>query len=208
MPRNSEISRRKIMKVAEKIFAQKGFDGARVDEIAKTAGVNKALIYYYFKSKSMILDEIFKDFVNEATELIYKYFDEDIELNEPEFMNQVFDIYMEYLESRKDTLKIMLTESLKSGDEAPPLFSFVEASLNHEADSIIKSMKQKGYNIADQKDQIKVTEFFTSFMPVISYIVFRDKWCRFFGVSKEQLKNMFFEAYKATHISHHITQHP
>ncbi len=207
MPRNSEVSRKKIMKVAEKIFAQKGFDGARVDEIAKTAGVNKALIYYYFKSKAMILDEIFKEFINEVTELIYKYVDEDIELTEPESMNRVFEVYMQYLETRKDTLKIMLTESLKSGDETPPLFGFVEMPLNQEADSIIESMKKKGYDIADQKDQIKVTEFFTNFMPIISYIVFKDKWCRFFGVSREHLKTMFFKAFEVTHIAHHTTRH-
>jgi TetR/AcrR family transcriptional regulator len=41
----------KIIATAEKIFAEKGVDGARTDEIAKAAHVNKALLYYYFSSK-------------------------------------------------------------------------------------------------------------------------------------------------------------
>jgi TetR/AcrR family transcriptional regulator len=44
-------ARERILKAAKEIFSEKGFDGARMDPIAQTAGVNKALIYYYFKSK-------------------------------------------------------------------------------------------------------------------------------------------------------------
>ncbi len=40
-----------ILKAAERIFAESGLAGARTEEIAKEAGVNKALLYYYFKSK-------------------------------------------------------------------------------------------------------------------------------------------------------------
>jgi AcrR family transcriptional regulator len=37
-------SRERILKVAERVFAAQGFDRARVEEIARQAGVNKALI--------------------------------------------------------------------------------------------------------------------------------------------------------------------
>ncbi|MCL0088711.1 TetR/AcrR family transcriptional regulator [Dehalococcoidia bacterium] len=39
--------KQRILDAALEIFASKGFEGARIDEIAKTAGVNKALLYYY-----------------------------------------------------------------------------------------------------------------------------------------------------------------
>src|SRR5438045_3831129 len=41
----------RIVSAAEKIFAEQGLDGARTDAIARAARVNKALLYYYFKSK-------------------------------------------------------------------------------------------------------------------------------------------------------------
>jgi TetR/AcrR family transcriptional regulator len=48
--RNPQTIRR-IVAAAEKIFAEQGIDGARTDAIARAAHVNKALLYYYFKSK-------------------------------------------------------------------------------------------------------------------------------------------------------------
>lgn len=49
--RNAEESKKRILKAAESIFAARGFDGARVDEIASTAQINKRMIYHYFKGK-------------------------------------------------------------------------------------------------------------------------------------------------------------
>lgn len=49
--RNSGGTRAAILKAAERIYAESGLAGARTDAIAATAGVNKALLYYYFKSK-------------------------------------------------------------------------------------------------------------------------------------------------------------
>jgi TetR/AcrR family transcriptional regulator len=42
---------RRIVATAEKIFSEQGLAGARMDEIARAAKVNKALLYYYFHSK-------------------------------------------------------------------------------------------------------------------------------------------------------------
>ena len=41
-----------IAKAAQAEFAEHGFSGARTDRIARLAGVNKQLIYYYYGSKS------------------------------------------------------------------------------------------------------------------------------------------------------------
>jgi TetR/AcrR family transcriptional regulator len=48
---NSTGTRSAILKAAEQIYAEYGLAGARTDAIAAAAGVNKALLYYYFKSK-------------------------------------------------------------------------------------------------------------------------------------------------------------
>ena len=58
-----EESRAAILKAAVREFAQEGVAGARTDAIARSAGVNKALLYYYFKDKDAIyqavLDQVF-----------------------------------------------------------------------------------------------------------------------------------------------------
>ncbi len=47
-----------ILKHAAKHFFQKGYDGTRISEIASSLGVTKPFIYYHFKNKTEILDEI------------------------------------------------------------------------------------------------------------------------------------------------------
>ena len=58
-----EQSRAAILKAAVREFAQEGVAGARTDAIARSAGVNKALLYYYFKDKEAmyraVLDQVF-----------------------------------------------------------------------------------------------------------------------------------------------------
>src|SRR5438876_1493381 len=53
-----EQSRAAILKAAVYEFAQEGVAGARTDAIAQSAGVNKALLYYYFKDKEAIYDAV------------------------------------------------------------------------------------------------------------------------------------------------------
>jgi len=61
--RQPEQSRAAILKAAVREFAREGVAGARTDAIARSAGVNKALLYYYFKDKEAlyqaVLDEVF-----------------------------------------------------------------------------------------------------------------------------------------------------
>lgn len=49
--RNSELTRENIVEVATAEFADKGFSGARVDEIAERTRTTKRMIYYYFSDK-------------------------------------------------------------------------------------------------------------------------------------------------------------
>jgi TetR/AcrR family transcriptional regulator len=53
-----EESRASILKAAVAEFAEHGIAGARTDRIARTAHVNKALLYYYFKDKDSLYDAV------------------------------------------------------------------------------------------------------------------------------------------------------
>src|SRR5215471_13956653 len=52
--RNPEATRRKLLVAARREFAASGLAGARVDEIAARAGVNKQLVYHYFGDKDAL----------------------------------------------------------------------------------------------------------------------------------------------------------
>jgi TetR/AcrR family transcriptional regulator len=61
----SEETRRAILAAAGRVFATCGLAGARTDAIAGAAGVNKALLYYYFKSKESLYQAVLEDHFQE-----------------------------------------------------------------------------------------------------------------------------------------------
>ena len=52
----SEFRRREILEAATKVFAAKGFDAARMDDVAEAAGLAKGTLYLYFSSKEAIYE--------------------------------------------------------------------------------------------------------------------------------------------------------
>jgi TetR/AcrR family transcriptional regulator len=71
---DSAQTRAAILEAAGRIFAEAGLAGARTDAIAAAAGVNKALLYYYFRSKDglyqAVLEEHLRDFHQQALEVL------------------------------------------------------------------------------------------------------------------------------------------
>ncbi|HUZ17601.1 MAG TPA: TetR family transcriptional regulator [Spirochaetia bacterium] len=57
-----------ILAAAMEVFVEKGWNGARMQEIADRAGINKALLHYYFRSKEKIYDRI----ITRVMELFFK----------------------------------------------------------------------------------------------------------------------------------------
>jgi AcrR family transcriptional regulator len=53
----------KILDAAKLIFQKKGMAGARMQEIADEAGINKALLHYYFRSKDKLFRKVFEEIV-------------------------------------------------------------------------------------------------------------------------------------------------
>jgi AcrR family transcriptional regulator len=56
---DSESSREKLIASAERLFADRGFDGVSVRDIANAARVNSALVGYYFRGKEGLLSEVY-----------------------------------------------------------------------------------------------------------------------------------------------------
>ncbi len=56
---SSDTTKEKIIQAANDVFILKGMDGARMQEIADEAGINKALLHYYFHSKEQLFKEVF-----------------------------------------------------------------------------------------------------------------------------------------------------
>ena len=73
-PRDPERTMSLILGAARGAFARHGLDGARVDQIAALAGVNKRMIYYYFTDKEGLflatLEELYKEISEAARDIV------------------------------------------------------------------------------------------------------------------------------------------
>lgn len=86
--RDAEATKRRLLDEAAREFAQYGIAGARVERIARAAQSNKAQIYYYFTSKTGLLNAV----LSEVVEFFLKEVPFDPH-NLPEYAGQLFDQY-------------------------------------------------------------------------------------------------------------------
>ncbi|MBN2541485.1 TetR/AcrR family transcriptional regulator [bacterium] len=194
-----------ILKAAEKLFSAKGFDATTVDEIAHEAGVNKALLYYYFKNKSDIMEQLIDNFVTLSVgfkEKVLSKF-QDINLLESntsttELLNEM----LEYFKNDEEVLRIALMESLKP-EKTPFLRRMMNFMNETDQNRIINKARNLGFKFGQDKLQMIITQFFTGSVPFIIYIIYRDKWAEFFSVPVEELDKKFITAFTQTHIQYH-----
>jgi TetR/AcrR family transcriptional regulator len=60
MTENDKQTEDKIFEAATEVFVEKGMDGARMQDIANHAGINKALLHYYYRSKDRLFNAVFE----------------------------------------------------------------------------------------------------------------------------------------------------
>lgn len=202
--RKKENAREKIMKVATSLFAKKGFDAATVDEIAERAKVNKALIYYYFKNKDDLLSKIFDNFMQglmlKFQELFRTMKSKEV-FDSRSRMDEIMQVLLGLMMENEEILKLMLMESIKG--KRDPFLQIMKGRINKQFIELLDEAKNKGIHIDEDFIQMYVTEFFTGSVPMIIYVVYRNRWAKFFDVDKEALDKMFINAFDETHIEHH-----
>jgi AcrR family transcriptional regulator len=194
MPKtNGDITKAKLLEVAEKLFSEKGFDAASISTLAKATGVNKATIYYHFKDKQDILISLFKAIMLDLENHLKK------DLPESASIKEQIRAEIIYLRSKKKILAVLLMEAIK--------FESTDMTLFNCADTVIQSDHISDRKIDDRvsfrKQYIYLSEFFTGFLPLISFVVFEDKWIKFVGTSKKEALDQFLEAFEKNHLNNH-----
>jgi len=106
--------REKILRKAFILFAKKGYDGTRVDDIAKAAGVNKATIYYYFDSKKSLYQEVLYQQMSKLLYRIIEAFDR-FEDDPAELVAHIVDVYFEFFNKNPRVWKLYLREICNEG---------------------------------------------------------------------------------------------
>lgn len=112
-----------ILEVAEKLFAEKGFDGTSIRDISKVAKINVAMVSYYFGSKEKLLQSLVIYKTSELKELLFNLIDEELEPVEKIY--KLIDLYINRLNCNRGIYRILHFE-LASKKRAIELESFTE----------------------------------------------------------------------------------
>ncbi|MFA9378547.1 MAG: TetR/AcrR family transcriptional regulator [Lachnotalea sp.] len=189
---NEKISARdKILVSAAKIFAKQSFDGARVDEIAKEAGVPKSLIYYHFKSKDEIFTVLTNDFLEKYKEIITKTKETEHSYDGEHMKVRMQNTYYPFGMQNENIVRATLIESIKKTNNCTVFFKMVQC-LEDTDEDLTK----------EQKEHL-IAEFFFNILPCMAYLCFSDSWIEFFGMKKADFDEMFLKQYNEMHGRYH-----
>ncbi len=100
-----------ILEIAETLFAAKGFEGTSVRDIAEKAGINVAMISYYFGSKEKLLEALFNSRIG-SVQVRMENLIKDQSLSPLQKINLLIDEYVERVLQHENFFKIMVTEQL------------------------------------------------------------------------------------------------
>lgn len=78
----AENTESEILKAAKEIFQQNGMAGARMQDIADKAQINKALLHYYYRSKQLLFEAVFKSAFSLLAPQLNKVLNDDSDLFE------------------------------------------------------------------------------------------------------------------------------
>ncbi|GAB4337381.1 MAG: hypothetical protein Kow0037_20070 [Calditrichia bacterium] len=114
MDKHDQQTEQRILQAATEVFIEKGQDGARMEEIAQRAGINKALLHYYFRSKKQLFRKVFQQEVNSFFQTIFQSLRPELELED--FLCHFIDTYIDLLIRKPYMPRFIVWEVLPQTD--------------------------------------------------------------------------------------------
>lgn len=186
-------TRERILAAALDVFADRGFEGAGITEIAERVGITKSVIYYHFKNKEAILEEIAARSIREVMAL-----KQEIARGlrtgapRPEDLEPIVDALVGYALANRKVIKVPLMESIKDS-ETVPLFSFWDANLELGT----RVAREIGVDTTKAPAREALFEaFFMLLLPVVGYAVLEDKWAKHYGPDATRLRRTFRKVFQ------------
>lgn len=180
----------KILEAAKNVFISKGMSGARMQDIADAAGINKALLHYYFRSKEKLFQKIFMD----AFEKLFPKLSSILDSNETVFKK----------------IELICVEYITQVQAMPYLPVFVISELNRQPEVFLKQVWSKRkppvkafiemIQASISKGEIKPTNPFHLLLNIVSLCIFpmmaRPLFLQVTGISKKDYDTMIEERKK------------
>lgn len=104
-----DSTEQKIFDAAHELFTQKGMDGAKMQEIADRAGINKALLHYYYRSKEKLFETVARAVINRAIPVIRQLLEGEQPLEEK--IRYFIDFYIDLI-SRNTFIPLFIVSEI------------------------------------------------------------------------------------------------
>jgi len=108
MVKKAKTTEEKILEAAKTVFHRKGFEGARMQEIADEARINKSLLHYYFRTKENLFDAVFKAAFREIFTKLFTTVDANVPLEEK--LKNLINEYISFLQKNSYIPGFILAE--------------------------------------------------------------------------------------------------
>jgi AcrR family transcriptional regulator len=106
--KNDQQTEEKILDAARAVFIRRGTAGARMQEIAEEAGVNQALLHYYFRSKERLSDAVFQQVARQLFPRLFQTLGSDLPLDEK--FDVMVNFYIDILSQNRFIPAYVLSE--------------------------------------------------------------------------------------------------
>jgi len=190
-------AKERILDVSTQIFADKGFAGGRVDEIAQEAGVPKSLIYYHYKSKQGILDAIFNKLFSDFRNEYYRLIHEKVDYSDKNWIRDRIRKTLDFIIVRKNSIQILLAESVSSSDNNKYLLEIMHIVNESEVKERMAEQKITGDYL-----MLHATKFTLFFQPLCFHAIYREIYAKRMHVSLEKLDKMMIDGFIGTWVNY------
>jgi TetR/AcrR family transcriptional regulator len=155
MTENDKQTEEKIFDAANIVFQEKGMDGARMQDIANKAGINKALLHYYFRTKDLLFEAVFQKVAGSL-------------------LNKFAPVFQENL-SLEEKIRFFFKEHITFMHENPKLPAFILNEVNRHPERIKKLIKNvdfiKLWEILEKQHRKELEEYNITFESVPQIMV-------------------------------------
>lgn len=153
--KKSEITKSKILAAAENEFSEKGYFGARIDEIAESAGVNKRMIYEHFENKDGLYQKVLMS-VYEKLAIEERAFFVD-KLDPKLAIKNIVYVYFKFLEATPSFVRILMWENLNNAEglSRDEVRKLKEPTINYIKEQILRGKAQGVFK--EDADEYQIT---------------------------------------------------
>ena len=156
-----------ILEAAEQLFADKGFEGTSVRDIAETANVNVAMISYYFGSKEKMLDSLFS-YRSEASLMKLESMLYHKNITTLQKVNMLIDYYIDKIQDQPCFYKIMMREQVAS---FRPTTTAMIMDFKRKNQALIEQLIHEGQKKGEFKKHIEVPLMMATLIGTVSHII-------------------------------------